>query len=61
VYCLKLDVGKDGEELPLDPSTKELSNAAKGRSVDIDPTGKYAAVGFRDGSVRLYYIGANQW
>jgi microtubule-associated protein-like 6 len=40
--------------LPLDAVTKEPSNSCKGRAVDISPNGKLCAVGFRDGSVRLF-------
>jgi WD40 repeat protein len=40
--------------MPLDPSTQELSNATKARVVDVSPDGKLCAVGFRDGSFRIY-------
>lgn len=40
--------------MPVDPSTKELSNGAKARSVCVSPNGKMVAVGFRDGSFRIY-------
>lgn len=51
---VKLNFDMAGKEMPLDPATKELSSATKGRSVDISPNGKMAAVGFRDGSFRIY-------
>ena len=40
--------------MPLDPATNELSNATKARSLDTSPDGKLCAVGFRDGSFRIY-------
>lgn len=52
--CVKLIYDETGKELPFDPDTKELSNAVKGRSIDVTPNGKMAAVGFRDGSFRIY-------
>jgi len=53
----RIDLNFDslGKPLPKDPSTKELNNGAKGRSVTISPNRKLAAVGFRDGSFRVYY------
>lgn len=54
IHLEKLNVDKSGKEMAPDSATKELSNAAKGRSIDIDPSGKYAAIGMRDGSMRLY-------
>jgi len=50
-----------GKELPLDAATKELNNGAKGRSIDIDKQGRYAVLGMRDGSVRLYKIAKGAW
>jgi WD40 repeat protein len=38
----------------MDPVTKELSDAAKARCVDVKPSGEEVAVGFLDGSVRIY-------
>lgn len=52
---INLNIDGLGKEIPADPATKELSNAAKGRSIDISPNKKLAAVGFRDGSIRIYY------
>ena len=40
--------------MAVDPKTNELSNATKGRSVDISPDGQFVAVGFRDGFFRIY-------
>lgn len=53
---VKLNLGPTGEEIKLDPKTNELSDAVKGRSVDISVDGKMCAVGFRDGSFRVYRI-----
>jgi hypothetical protein len=38
----------------LDAATGELSNACKARSIDISSNGELAAIGFRDGSVRVF-------
>jgi len=38
----------------MDPITGELSDAAKARCVDVKPKGDEVAVGFLDGSVRIY-------
>jgi len=40
--------------LPSDPKTKELSWGAQARSVDVSADGLVAAVGFRNGEVRVY-------
>ena len=53
-HIIKLNVDSSGKELPKDPVTKELSNGVKARSIDISPNDKLAAVGFRDGSFRIY-------
>ena len=51
-----IDLNSDnkGKPLPADPKTKELSHAAKARSLDASPDGKFLVVGFRDGSFRIY-------
>lgn len=51
---VKLNIDSSGKEMELDPSTKELANGAKGRSVDVSSNGKLCAVGFRDGTFRIY-------
>lgn len=38
----------------MDPATGEHSWACQGRCADISPDEKHCAVGFRDGSVRIY-------
>ena len=40
--------------MALDPVTLELSNATKARCTDISSDGKLCAIGFRDGSYRIY-------
>lgn len=40
--------------MPLDPATQELSNATKGRCCDVSSDGKFCAVGFKDGTFRIY-------
>lgn len=54
VKRVNLAIDSSGKEIDLDPETKELSSAVKGRSVDVSPNGKFVAVGFRDGSFRIY-------
>ena len=51
---IKLNYDVTGKEMELDSKTRELSSATKGRSIDVSPNGKMAAVGFRDGSFRIY-------
>lgn len=43
----------EGNEIENDPKTKELSDAAKARSLDINDDGKLVAVGFRNGGVKI--------
>ena len=40
--------------MPLDPNTGELTDSCKARCVGIKPKGDEIAVGFLDGSVRVY-------
>ena len=40
--------------MPMDPATNEQSDAAKARCVDVKPKGDEVAVGFLDGTVRVY-------
>lgn len=54
VKLIQLNIDSKQIEMPLDPVTNELSNATKGRCVDVSPDGSIVAVGFRDGSFRLY-------
>ena len=51
---INLNLDSSGKPLPKDPATKELNNGAKGRSISISPNRKLAAVGFRDGSLRIF-------
>lgn len=43
----------EGNEIENDPKTKELSDAAKARSLDINDDGKLVAVGFRNGGIKI--------
>jgi hypothetical protein len=54
IQMVNLNKDDQGNEREVDPTTKELSAASKGRSVDIISEGKLIAVGFRNGSVRIY-------
>ena len=54
IKCVRLDIDKDGKEFPKDPKTNELADSVKGRSVDVSPDGALCAIGFRDGSFRIY-------
>jgi len=56
IQTVDLNLNDKGQPLPVDPATKELPNGAKGRSVCVSKNGKYCAVGFRDGSYRLYDV-----
>ena len=40
--------------MPVDPVTSELSNATKGRCCDVSNDGKFCAIGFKDGTFRIY-------
>lgn len=59
IRVVKLNIDVSGKEMALDPATQELSNATKGRCLDISPDEKFCAVGFRDGSFRIYEIQSN--
>ena len=53
-FKLNLTLDPNGQPYPLDPTTGELSNSVKARSIDISSDGSLAAIGFRDGSVAVY-------
>jgi len=40
--------------MPVDPVTSELSNATKARCCDVSGDGKFCALGFKDGTYRIY-------
>lgn len=43
---ISLNKNMDGNDLEMDPKTKELSDAAKARALDVNDDGKIIAVGF---------------
>jgi hypothetical protein len=47
-------IDETGKPIPLNPATNEPADSTKGRSVDISRDGKWCAVGFRDGNLRVY-------
>ena len=49
-----LNRNKNGEALPVDPRTKEISLVAQARCVDVSSDGSLCAVGFRSGQFRVY-------
>ena len=51
---IRLDEDQNGNALPRDPKTGNVAANCKGRCCDISPNGKYLAVGFMDGSFRIY-------
>ena len=54
VKLVDLNRHADGNPLPLDPQTKEVSLAAQARCVDASTDGSLVAVGFRSGQFRVY-------
>jgi echinoderm microtubule-associated protein-like 6 len=54
ISIVNLNLDKLGKQLPPDPTTKELNMGARARAVDLIEGGDKIAVGFRDGSVRIY-------
>jgi WD40 repeat protein len=56
VDWVDLKVAENGKSVPLDPKTNEPKHGAKGRSVDVNPSGTKIAIGMRDGSLRIYAV-----
>lgn len=56
IKLVRLDLDQEGKEFPLDPKTNELSHATRARAIGISKDEKFAVVGFRDGSIRVYDI-----
>jgi microtubule-associated protein-like 6 len=50
---IQLDVDAKGNHLPKDPKTKDLQESCKLRAVAVSHNKKWAAVGCKDGTVRL--------
>ena len=40
----------------MNPKTKEIADAAQGKSVSISPKDDFIAVGMKDGSVKIYEL-----
>lgn len=53
VNLVRLDIDKKGRILPADKKTGDLQDQAKLRSVAINPAGTLAAVGCKEGSIRV--------
>jgi len=56
-----LNCHQDGTALPLDPRTRELSERAQARAVDICSDGSLCAVGYRSGEVKLFKTASDPW
>lgn len=52
--CVPLNLDQNGNQMPMDPATNELSNATKARCCDVSSDGKFCALGFKDGTYRIY-------
>jgi len=59
LFVLDLNRHKEGQVLEPDPDTKELSEHAQARCVDVSSDGSLCAVGFRSGQIRVYK--PSQW
>lgn len=53
VKIIKNNLDTQGKELQVNQKTKDLNDAALGRSIDISPDGKFIAVGFKEGTVKV--------
>lgn len=51
---IPLNLDQNNVVMPLDPATQELSNSTKARCCDVSNDGKFCAVGFKDGTFRIY-------
>lgn len=54
IKILKTNLDLQGKELPGNQKTKDLNDGSQGRSIDISPDGKFIAVGFKEGSVKVF-------
>ncbi len=48
---------EEGKERAKEIVIQEIQNSAKGRAIDVGPTGDLAVVGFKDGSLRVIDLG----
>jgi microtubule-associated protein-like 6 len=51
---IKLNIDDKGNELAPDQKTGDLQDAAKARSIDLSGDDKYVAIGFREGTLRIF-------
>jgi microtubule-associated protein-like 6 len=58
---INLLVDPDGKPLSLEDLKAEPPLSCQARSVEISPDLKHAAVGFRDGSVKVFNTAAADW
>lgn len=54
VHVVDLNRHADGKPLPPDPQTKDISQGAQARCVDVSPDGSLCAVGYRSGRFRVF-------
>lgn len=57
---IRFDIDAKGQELPKDPSTQEIADNVKARSVALTDDGSIAAVGFKSGTLMIVDIAAGK-
>jgi len=56
VRMIKTNLDSQGKELQVNQKTKDLNDASMGRSIDISPDGKLIAVGFKEGTIKVFIL-----
>jgi len=51
---IKLNIDEKGNELHNDEKTGDLQECAKARSIDISQDDKLIAIGFHDGTLKIF-------